>query len=248
MIIPIFIPHEGCPYRCVFCNQNEITGASREEDFQRVNSALKEYLKDRDISTLPALREVAFYGGTFTGIPSNRQEYLLRLIAPYIEKGWIHNIRVSTHARFVTQESLDRLQHFHVKTMELGVQSTNEHVLKLAGRIDEKQTLPNAIRMIRENGFDLGLQIMLGLPGDDEAKFLQTVRDVIEFQPDFVRIYPTLVIGNTPLHKMYDAGDYRPWSLERTVEVLKMALQLLESRGIRVIRLGLHPETSLLEN
>lgn len=248
MIVPIFIPHQGCPYRCVFCNQDEITGETKGEDFRRVQDAIETYLLSRPVDSLPPVREAAFYGGTFTGIPVERQEFLFGLLAPYLEKGLIHHLRISTHARFVDTQTLQRLKKHPVETIELGVQSTDDEVLRRSGRIDDKETLPKAIRSIQQSGFKLGLQIMLGLPGDDEETFFQTVRDVIAYRPDFVRIYPTLVIKDTSLHDLYLKGEYRPWSLGRTVAALKTALQWLAREDISVIRLGLHPEPSLLEN
>jgi len=248
MIIPIFIPHQGCPYRCVFCNQDKITGATREEDIRHINSALETYLLSRPVNDLPPHREVAFYGGTFTGLPAARQEFLFSLLAPYMKDGLIHRLRISTHARFVDTPILERLKGHRVETIELGVQSTDPEVLRRSGRIDDKQTLPKAIHSIRQFDFDLGLQIMLGLPGDDERTFFQTVKDVIGHRPDFVRIYPTLVIRGTELHDLYLRGDYRPWTLRRTVSALKQALQWFEGEGVRVIRMGLHPEPGLLEN
>lgn len=247
-IVPIFIPHQGCPYRCVFCDQNEISGVEHSEDAARVRQAFETYLFATPPNRLPLKREVAFYGGTFTGLPAARQEFLLSQVQQQVDAGWVHSIRLSTHSDFIDAEKLDRLACYSVKTVELGVQSTDADVLSRSGRIDAFYNVPRAASMIRERGFELGMQLMVGLPGDDESRFLRTVSDTIALQPDFVRIYPTLVLRGTALFELYQKGDYTPWSLERTVSVLARGVRMFQDVGIPVIRIGLHPEPSMLEN
>ncbi|MGV7221324.1 MAG: elongator complex protein 3 [Nitrospinales bacterium] len=247
LIVPIFIPHQGCPYRCVFCNQTEISGQDKREDRDKVLKPLQSYIKSLPLEELPEYREAAFYGGTFTGLPIERQKYLLSLLQPWLQDGMIHAIRVSTHSLFIDLERLELLKVNGVKTVELGVQSTDAEVLKLSGRETSTDLLSNSARMIRENGFKLGLQLMPGLPGDSVTKFIKSVDDVLEMRPDFVRLYPALVIRNTALHDMYNNGDYRPWDLEKTLEALAIAVKKFSRAGVPVIRIGLHPEPSLLE-
>jgi len=248
LIVPIFIPHQGCPYICVFCNQTEITGANRDADKERVEKALQTFLGSRPHAERPPYREAAFYGGTFTGLPLWRQRFLLSLVQPWVDRGEIHSIRLSTHSLFVDEARLDLLKEFPVDTVELGIQSTDANVLKLSGRDGGMESVPRAVDLLRTYGFKLGLQLMVGLPGDTEDTFQKSVDDTLRLKPDFVRIYPALVIRNTALHDLYQEGNYVPWSLERTLESLKVAVLKFEREGIAVIRIGLHPEPSLLDN
>ncbi len=248
MIVPIFIPHQGCPYRCVFCNQNEISGVEKEEDQARLDSAFNTYLKSRPLEELPPIREAAFYGGTFTALPVPRQEFLLSSVQGWVNQGYIQSLRLSTHPGAVDAGALALLGKYSVKTIELGVQSTNPEVLRQSGRGDTPESLERSIHLIRSKGYQLGLQLMLGLPGDSEEIFEQSVSDTLQFKPDFVRIYPALVVRETALFEMYKTGEYVPWSLDRTVNALKRAVKRFEGAGIPVIRLGLHPEPSLLAN
>ena len=248
LIVPIFIPHEGCPYRCVFCNQVDITGSKSLDDQRNVMNALKTYLNPSLESGRYLRREVAFYGGSFTGLSNDRQEYLLSLIKPLVDDGRIDAIRVSTHPLFVQDIHLKRLKANSADTVELGVQSTNQKVLELSGRPCSKENLLKAVFMIRKYKFKLGLQLMLGLPGDNEKSFQSSVLDVIKMKPDFVRLYPTLVLRHTALYSMYQKGLYKPWSLERTINSLKVAVKLFNREGIPIIRIGLQPDNSLKNN
>lgn len=248
LIAPIFIPHEGCPYRCVFCNQREITGAHRQADRDRVEKTLHTYLRSQPTGKLPAIREAAFYGGSFTGLPLDRQEYLLSLVQPWIDSGEILSIRVSTHPLFIDRERVALLKKNRVKTVELGIQSTDPEVLKLSGRDCSLNELHAAVDYIRSNDLRLGLQLMPGLPGDTASAFQKSVDDVIALQPDLVRLYPAIVIKHTPLHEMYLQGEYVPWAMEQTLEALKTAVVKFNRVGIPVIRLGLHPDPSLLQS
>ena len=248
LIVPIFVSHEGCPYRCSFCNQTKITGTNTKADKIMLNETLRTHLEGLNPNQLPEIREVAFFGGSFTGIPSERQKYLLSSVQPWILSGQIQSIRVSTHALFIDETRLALLSQYNVETVELGIQSTDNEVLKLVGRECSFNVILSAVYKIRKIGFRLGLQLMPGLPGDSEKKFRKSVKDVINLSPDFVRIYPTLVIKNTRLFDMYRQGTYTPWNLERMIEAVKEAVVQFKKNGIPVIRVGLHPDQSLLEN
>ena len=213
-----------------------------------LEETLRTHLDGQDPNHLPEVREVAFFGGSFTGIPSARQEYLLSSVQPWILSGQIQSIRVSTHALFIDEARLAMLSQYNVETVELGIQSTDDDVLKLVGRECPFDVILSAVHKIRKMGFRLGLQLMPGLPGDNEKKFRKSVKDVINLRPDFVRIYPTLVVKNTGLFYMYRQGTFIPWGLERMIEVVKEAVVQFEEAGISVIRVGLHPDQSLLEN
>lgn len=248
MIVPVFIPHLGCPYRCVFCNQTDITGNQAKADAEKLEEALATYLGDKSLDRLPPNREVAFYGGSFTGLPAGRQEGLLKKVRPWIEEGRVNAIRLSTHPLFIDADRLALLKKYDVSTIELGIQSTDQNVLELSGRPCSWEAVESAVYLIRKNGFRLGLQLMSGLPGDTDQTFAKSVDDVLELKPDFVRLYPTLVIRHTELFQMYRQGKFTPWSLERTVDNLKIAVKKFRTKNIPVIRLGLHPDPSLLEN
>jgi histone acetyltransferase (RNA polymerase elongator complex component) len=248
LIIPVFIPHEGCPYRCAFCNQSKITGVIQQSDEIIVGQTIKSYLDVFDSESLPEMREVAFYGGSFTGLSEERQKRLLHAVQPSIQSGEIHSIRVSTHSLLVSPDKISLLKEHNVKTIELGIQSTNDRVLKAVGRPCDFEIVKSAVDSIRKNGLRLGLQLMPGLPEDDETIFMKSVKDVIGLKPDFVRIYPTLVIKNTELYEMYKLGKYLPWSLNRMVRLVKDALISFQRVNIPVIRVGLHADPSMLEN
>ncbi len=247
LIIPIFIPHEACPYRCVYCDQNNIAGVRERADREWVEQTIETYLNSMKPGSF-AIREAAFYGGTFTGMAESRQRFLLSLVQPWIESGDIQSIRLSTHPDFISREGLDLLEPFSVKTIELGIQSTDASVLEQSGRGGSLAGFRRAVDLIRRKGFRLGLQLMAGLPGDTAEKFLQSVEDTIEFKPDFVRIYPALVIKDTALHTMHREGRYKPWGLEETIQNCKQALVRFKKNGIPVIRLGLPSEPLLIEN
>ena len=209
---------------------------------------LRTHLEDLDRDNLPSRRELAFFGGSFTGIPLERQKYLLSAVQPWVLSGEIQSVRVSTHALFIDDMKLSLLRKNHVETVELGIQSTDEEVLKLAGRECPLDVIQSAVDKIHKTKFRLGLQLMPGLPGDNEEKFQKSVDNVISPKPSFVRIYPTLVIKNTGIFDMYQQGTYTPWSLERMIEAVKEAVVKFEQAGIKVIRVGLHPDPSLMES
>ena len=153
MIVPIFIPHQGCPYRCVFCNQNEISGAEKEEDQALLDSAFKTYLKSRPLEELPPIREAAFYGGTFTALPVQRQEFLLSSVQDWVDQGYIQSLRLSTHPGAVDAEAVALLDKYSVSIIELGVQSTNSEVLRQSGRGDTPESLEWSIHLIRNKRY-----------------------------------------------------------------------------------------------
>jgi histone acetyltransferase (RNA polymerase elongator complex component) len=248
LIIPIFIPHQGCPYRCSFCDQKNISGVKAKADKELVESTIDQYLKSSDSNASSKVCEVAFYGGSFTGLPLERQSSLLSFVQPLLKEGKVQSIRVSTHPLFINEVILRSLRDFGVTTVELGIQSTDQNVLNRSGRECSWSAMDDATKMILEFGFNLGLQIMSGLPGDTEETFSKTVEDVLNWDPDFVRIYPTLVIKDTEIHEMYLSKSFVPWSLEKTISVLKEAVLKFRRRNIPIIRLGLPSESSMLEN
>jgi histone acetyltransferase (RNA polymerase elongator complex component) len=238
-IIPIFVPHQGCPHNCVFCNQNTITGSQNRVDSKFVRDTVEEYLKT--INNNNAVIEISFFGGTFTAIDIEKQKELLQVAKEYKDNGKIKYIRLSTRPDYINSEILDNLKSFQVDIIELGVQSLDDNVLRMAGRGHSSKQVYEASKLIREYGFSLGHQIMPGLPGDDFIKDIDTVKKVIDMKPDICRIYPSLVIKNTPMEEMYLKNDYEPYTLQEAVKICKELYGMLVSENIDVIRIGLQP-------
>ena len=244
--IPIFVPHRGCPFDCVFCNQKRITGTQKEVKADDVHNIIGEYLK-----TLPSKNrriEAAFFGGSFTGIPINEQSELLAAANEYLKKGEIDGIRLSTRPDYIDKEILDNLLKYGVTTIELGVQSMDDSVLKSSNRGHTRKDVINAVKLIKEYPFTLGLQMMTGLPGDTDEKSLYTADEIIELKPNIVRIYPTLTIKDTFLEKMYLTGKYKPQSVDEAVNLAKQLLLKFEKNNITVIRVGLQSTDEISEN
>ncbi|MEG1871086.1 MAG: radical SAM protein [Peptostreptococcaceae bacterium] len=244
-IIPIFVPHIGCPHTCVFCNQDSITGdagiAGSAGNVNRsfVEKTIEEYLKT--IDNCKAVVEVSFFGGTFTGINMDIQRELLEVAKRYKKEGKINFIRLSTRPDYIDNEILNHLKNFDVDVIELGVQSLDEEVLYKSGRGHTAKDVEEASRLIKKYGFTLGHQIMLGLPGDTREKDIETTKKSIAMGPNICRIYPSLVIEDTPMEKLLKRGEYKPYSLEESVDISKVIYGMLESNGIKVIRIGLQP-------
>ncbi len=242
MIIPFFIPHSGCPHQCVFCNQKNITGQTNPVDPSTIPRKIIEYLS---INNSGKAVHVAFYGGSFTALPFEIQRAYLIAVQPFITSGRIEGIRLSTRPDCITNEVLALLKEYHVTTIELGAQSMDDAVLKTSGRGHTANDTIDAARLIKANDFLIGLQLMPGLPGDSADSFMQTIDTVIELKPDFVRIYPALVIKDTPLEDLYRSRRYKPLSLDDAVALCREALERFELAGIEVIRIGLQPTEEL---
>lgn len=243
-IIPIFVPHKGCPHDCIFCNQKKITGQTGEVTAEEVRQKLEEYLES--IPAEGSFVEAAFYGGSFTAIPLEYQKMLLEAAFSYVESGRLNNIRVSTRPDCIDAEIAENLKRFGVTTVELGVQSTDEEVLELCNRGHTSRDVVDAVNMLKSYGFQVGVQMMIGLPGDTEAKALKTAERLIALKPDIARIYPALVIKNTYMEELYLRGEYEPLALEEAVELSEKLLILFEGSGVKVIRIGLQPTENIL--
>lgn len=236
-IIPIFVPHLGCPNDCIFCNQKSISGQTKQVTKDDVKKIIDYYLssfKEED-----AYKEVAFFGGSFTGIDVNIQEELLNAAYEYVKNKKIDSIRISTRPDYIDKETLKRLKTYKVKTIELGVQSANDYILKRAGRGHTFEDVKKASRLIRWNGFKLGHQMMVGLPESTRLDELNTAKELIKLKPKMIRIYPVLVIKNTKLAKEYEEGTYEPITLNQAVETCKELVYLFNKKKIDVIRIGL---------
>ncbi|MDF2502766.1 radical SAM protein [Clostridium sp.] len=239
-IIPIFVPHQGCPHNCVFCNQNTITGNENNAvNGEFVINTVDKYLKTMD--TENSIIEISFFGGTFTAIDIEKQRELLAVAKNYKNKGQIDFIRLSTRPDYINEFILDNLKNYEVDIIELGVQSMDEYVLKMAGRGHTAKDVYEASRLIKNYGFTLGHQIMPGLPGDDFQKDIYTAKEVLKLKPDICRIYPALVIKDTPMEKMYLDNVYKPYSLHEAIDICKTIYGMFQSNNIKVIRIGLQP-------
>lgn len=241
-IIPLFIPHLGCPNGCVFCDQKKITGQGAGVTPQMVAEEVKAGLKRAGDAC-----EVAFYGGSFTAIPPEEQEALLQAVQPWCKTGEIRSIRVSTRPDAVDEETVRRLKRYGVTTVELGCQSMDEQVLWLSKRGHTPEDTRNAVRHLKAGGLQVILQMMTGLPGDDGAASVYTAEEIIKLKPDGVRIYPTVVLAGTELERMMTAGTYSPHEVETAVELCGALYERFLQAGIPVIRVGLNP-TELLSS
>jgi histone acetyltransferase (RNA polymerase elongator complex component) len=247
MIVPLFIPHLGCPHRCVFCQQEKITSQKGPPVGAReVKAVIEQALASPRFPPL-AENEIAFYGGTFTSLPVSLIQELLGATAPYLERGLFTGIRVSTRPDAVDPSICRLISGYNVKTVELGAQSMNDDVLRLSGRGHTADDTVHAARLLKKLGFKLGIQIMPGLPGDSETIFSDTISAVIAMRPDMVRIYPAVVIQGTVLAAWYREGRYTPLTLEEAVERCRQACLRFEAENIPVIRLGLMNSPSLRE-
>jgi histone acetyltransferase (RNA polymerase elongator complex component) len=243
IIIPIFLPNAGCPERCLFCNQKAVATETPSP------SSVPKFI-EASITRLPSdkksrERQAAFYGGSFTAIPQEDQICYLKEVQPLLRSGQIHSIRVSTRPDALGEKVLSVLKEYGVKTVEIGAQSMIDEVLLLSRRgHSAEDTLAAASRLRRWN-FEVGIHLMIGLPGDTCDRFLQTLDQVIDLEPDFLRIHPTLVLKGSSLEILWRAGRYSPLSLEEAIDWLKKGLLKLERSSIRVARIGLQPAEEL---
>jgi histone acetyltransferase (RNA polymerase elongator complex component) len=245
-IIPIFIPHMGCPHRCVFCDQTAITGHKNGAPSpQQVQHTIRQFLGFKGRRRGPV--EAAFYGGNFLGLPAPYQESLLDTAQGFVEKGLVESIRFSTRPDTVTRSTLGALPPYTVRAIEVGAQSMDDTVLGLSRRGHTAAHTAESVKLLKDHGLRVGLQIMPGLPGDTPASILETGLRAAELQPDFVRIYPTVVVRNTLLEKWYASRRFKPLSLAEAVDLTKKLYILLTDYGIEVIRMGLQPSGNLLE-
>ncbi|MGI6629935.1 MAG: elongator complex protein 3 [Bacillota bacterium] len=239
-IIPFFIPHLGCPHQCIFCNQRHVSG---ESGFPR-DYEIKQAINNWEGNTLP---EIAFYGGSFSGLPYSMQSYFLTPAFQALKEKKIRGIRISTRPDYINAEVLSFLSSFGVKTVELGVQSMDNQVLALANRGHRVEDVYRAFALLKERGFTVGIQLMPGLPGDTQEKSIKGAVEIARLGPDMARIYPTLVLKDTPLHKLFLEGSYHPLSLQEAVTISRDMLAIFRLYGVQVIRTGLQPTKDIAE-
>ena len=234
--VSLFVPHLGCTNSCIFCNQKTISGKCEPlltEDIIRAAEIAK--TGKYDISN----SEIAFFGGSFTAIEREKMISFLEAAKPYIGT-YFGGIRISTRPDCIDREVLEILRCYGVTAIELGAQSMCEDVLEKNQRGHTPEDTERAVALIKEYGFSVGLQMMTGLYGSDEEKDIYTARKFIELHPDTVRIYPTVVLENTELARLYEKGEYEPSSLQEAVSLSAKLLMMFHKNNIKVIRLGLH--------
>jgi histone acetyltransferase (RNA polymerase elongator complex component) len=243
LIIPVFLPAMGCRDRCLFCNQKaSAVGVSSPLS---VRSFIEASLPAFPSEGKEREKQIAFYGGSFTAIHRDDQVRYLKEVQPFLVSGLIDSIRISTRPDALDEKTLSLLKEYGVKTIEVGVQSMIDEVLSLARRGHRAEDTVDAVSRLKDKNFEVGLQLMIGLPGDTLDRFLQTLDRVIELKPDFLRIHPTLVLKGAPLEDLWRAGAYSPMPLNEAIQWLKKGILKLEKSSIRVARIGLQPTEEL---
>ena len=244
VIIPIFIPHKGCPFDCIFCNQKKISGQKDEVTESSMRAVIESHL---NTISEDSLVEIAFFGGSFTGIDREEQIKYLKIANEYIQNGPVGSIRLSTRPDYINNDILNYLKKYNVSTIELGVQSLDKEVLEKSNRGHSVEDVLTSSKLIKDKGFTLGIQTMIGLPRDNFEKAVNTAKMVVELEPDIVRIYPTLVVKGTYLEQLHNKGQYTPLSLEDAVDLCAVLMEIYESNHINVIRVGLQPTDSICD-
>lgn len=244
LVIPIFIPHRGCPHQCLFCNQQAIAGKGTTDVVDRDGIMVE---IDTWLARSPGREDVqvAFYGGSFTCLPQAEQARLLTVVQPYLGDGRVTSVRLSTRPDCVSADNSRFLAEFGVKTVELGVQSLDDRVLHQAQRGHSGDDSRRAMHILRQAGLQVGVQLLPGLPGETTRSFLLGVREVADFRPDLVRLYPAVVVENSALAELYRQGGYRPLTLNRAVGLVRRARELFDAAHVPVVRMGLQPSDSL---
>lgn len=241
-MVPFFISHLGCPNRCVFCDQEKIAGA---RGVLPGAAQMREKVESYRQSAPGRKLEAAFYGGTFTALPLADQEQLLGALQPLLANGTLESLRLSTRPDAVDAGTARFLKGMGVATVELGVQSMDDEVLRLSGRGHTAADAESALRVLQEEDLCVGVQLMPGLPGDTVERSLASLQRVLQLKASFLRIYPTLVISGTPLAELFREGSYTPQTLNEAVALCKRMLLLARRQGVPVIRVGLQPTAEL---
>lgn len=249
LVIPVFIPHQGCPHACIFCNQHRISGQGT--DTFVTPSAVQDTISlwlNRDPDRSCGKVQVAFYGGSFTGLSKTRQQELLQAVSPFLYSGRVQSIRLSTRPDYIDSETVEFLRAHGVVTVELGVQSLDDSVLEASCRGHKAAHTYRAVEFLRDGGMEIGLQVMLGLPGQSTLSLIHTVKEVAALIPDFVRIYPVLILRDSKLDTLYNKGEYTPLTLNNAVVKAAWMKKHFDARGIRVVRMGLQAGPELEES
>lgn len=242
--IPVFIPELACPFRCIYCDQYNISGKVKMTSPDNIKNIVNEHLASfREVERVV---EIGFFGGNFTGIDTDLQKTFLDEAQKFVDAGSVNAIRLSTRPDYIDDQRLSLLQKYSVKTIELGAQSMDDEVLLSSGRGHTSDDVAKASLLIKSKGFTLGLQMMIGLPGDTLEKSIITAKKIIGSGATETRIYPLLVIKGTEIEKFYKSGIYKPLSLDEAVRWTKEIYKLFDDEGVKILRIGLHPSEGFL--
>ncbi|MFZ7132069.1 MAG: elongator complex protein 3 [Eubacteriales bacterium] len=243
-VIPIFIPHAGCPHNCIFCNQKKISGKEDAPTISQTTQIIEDALETIDNNKYKII--LAFYGGSFTAIDDYLQEQYLSIAQGYKQLGKIQKIRLSTRPDYIDEERIQLLYKYGVDHIELGVQSTDARVLSACRREYDIRTIENAVQNIQKYHMQYGFQMMLGLPEDSKKKIIKTSFYLLSLNPSTMRVYPTLVIKDTELETRYKRNQYLPLTLENAIEYALIPYIIFSRIQCHFLRIGLHPSESLL--
>lgn len=243
--IAVFVPHNGCPCQCAFCNQRTISGNVKQPEIDEVAA-----LYESSAATLTANKntaELAFFGGSFTGIDKNYRQSLLQCAYNALQKHeCFTGIRISTRPDLISEEILHGLKKYNVTAIELGAQSMCDDVLLKSNRGHNAKSVCESAKLIKEFGFELGLQMMTGLPLDTFEKCIYTANEFIHLKADTARIYPTVVLKNTKLHELFLNGEYKPFDVQQSVEICSKLIQIFEKAKVKILRVGLHSDNEFV--
>ncbi|MEE8397407.1 MAG: radical SAM protein [Desulfobacterales bacterium] len=243
-IIPVFLPHAGCPHRCAFCDQKIITGHPRTiPSSKQFRSTVRTFLGYKGSRRNPV--QISFYGGNFLGLEKKDIAFLLNEATEFIHEGVVESIRFSTRPDTISTRNLDLIRDYPVSTIELGTQSMNDRVLEEVERGHTARDTVNAVDRLRGREYEIGIQMMVGLPTDDRTGAIKTTREIADLSPDFVRIYPTIVLANSRLAIWFEEGNYTPMPLAECVTLVKELYDVFQRQNIPVIRMGLQSSTDL---
>ncbi|MEW6079128.1 MAG: radical SAM protein [Thermodesulfobacteriota bacterium] len=243
LVIPIFIPHAGCPHRCVFCDQTAITGIETTPAVADIRPVLRRFLAYNRRKRSPV--QAAFFGGNFLGLAPDRIIDLLKETDDCVREGLIDQVRFSTRPDTITEQTLDLISGFSVRAIELGIQSMDDGVLSLSRRGHTAMQNRKALQQLKERGYETGAQIMTGLPGDSGHPSVQTAEILAALAPDFVRIYPAVILAGSTLARWHQDGRYTPPSLDDAVRLVATLHEIFTAHDIPVIRMGLQPTEDL---
>ncbi|MBF7095836.1 elongator complex protein 3 [Alkalibacter mobilis] len=244
-IIPVFIPHEGCPHDCSFCNQKKISGAVKTPSLKEIQNIIDDYIKSNRNDEIAYT--LAYYGGSFTAIEIELQNALLKLAGQNIDEGKINDIRISTRPDYLEKDDVKRLSAFGNIHVEIGIQSTDNEVLNLSNRNYDLNIIKRAVKNLNEENMSYGFQIMVGMMSDNEQKLYKTTTELLKLKPKTMRIYPCIVIKETLLEKQYEMGTFMPLSLNEAIEAVKIPYTIFTNHNVPIIRIGLHASKSLTE-
>ncbi len=234
-IFPVFIPHFGCPFRCIYCNQKFITKIE-EPFFDDIKNRIENFCKNNS----GIEKEIAFFGGTFTRLSKDEQRKCFELIKPFETE--ISGIRISTRPDSINNEILTFCKENNIKTIELGIQSFDDDVLTASHRGYDAKTALKSCELIKSYKFNLGVQLMPGLPKFSANSLKNTINSTIDAAPHFVRIYPTIVLSGTELENIFKSGKYLPLTMEEAIRTTSQMIQRFEEKNIKIIKVGLHSD------